>query len=171
MGAFFHQPGPSHQNLENSKRLHEQLQRDNQDHKTRHLAQQFRREVSAAGKRIRAINKSLHDFKHETHHAREQDHEHMHGMEEWDHLSHEIQNLAGVTHTEIQHSPLAGSAELQQLHHGEDGAASLFQLIAMFVILIRRCQLARPELKARARKDAAEVKGWLNKIRALARRR
>jgi hypothetical protein len=171
MGAFFRQPGPSYQNQQHTKQLYEQLQRDNADHKMRHLAKQLHHEVSTAAKNIRAINKGLHDFKHDTQHAIEQDHEHMHGMEEWDHLSHEIQNLAGMTHTEIQHSPAAHSAEFQQLHHGEEGAAALFQLVAMFVIFLKRCQMAKPDYKARARKDAVQVKGWLNKIRALAKKR
>jgi hypothetical protein len=173
MASPFYYPnqrGGTYKQLHQQQQLNQQFTMDQRQQQRQYAAKQLRQTIDQAAKHVNGVVKHLEHFVHSAHHNYEQDHISMHGAEEFDHLSNEIQNLAALTHTEIQHSPLSHMPEFHQ-GHVEGGEAGLFQVIATFVILLRRIQLMRNEAKQKARRDANDVKGWLNKIRALAKKR
>jgi hypothetical protein len=169
---FFYpnQRGPTFKDLHQQKQFNQQFIQDQREEKRRHAAKQLVKEISHAVDKIKRINRVLEGWVHGVKHSNEHDEHHMHGIEELDHLTHEIEQAAASLHTEVQHSPLTQTHTFHEAQHGDHGAVALFQLITMAVIFIKRIKDLEPAHRSGAKREGAEVKTILGRIRSFVRR-
>lgn len=150
-----------------AKHLNDQVLADQRQAKAREQARRLRRVVDDARRRVKAMIKEL---EHTLQHGAHDDHRIHEGIENLEEVAKGIEHLAGETHTEIAHNPASHMPEYQQGELG--GEASLFQLIGVFIVILRRIHILRSHERARKAKDkAAEAKRLLNAVKAEAKRR
>jgi hypothetical protein len=177
MAFFFKQPGPTPRDLSNQNKWRSQQSADQREQQRRFEKRRaLKQELKAAGDKARGAHRALEHILHEAHHLNHEDEHSLHAAEMLDEYAAQLAGANTKTHTEVHTAVAQLGRDAVGPHSNlggiEAGEMAVFQLITMCIVLIRRVALLRSHSShEKAKQHAKELKGSLDRLGSVARRR